>query len=416
MGVRVHAVSDWAESTGICSGDFILRINGNPIRDFLDFQFHSNDDDILSLEYLNRLNKIIRVHYDYMLDGDMGIELEPHDCRECVNDCVFCFVDQMPPDMRPSLNVKDDDYAFSFVFGNFVTLTNLSMQQLERNVEMRLSPMYISVHTTDPILHKKMLRYRLDFDIMQRLRYLNEHGIEMHTQIVVVPGWNDGEVLEKSLSDLLTLENVTTIGVVPVGLTRFRKHLTDLRRVNPDEACKIIETADSFNRTQDFNRIFCSDELYLVAGIDIPDEDFYLDFEQIENGIGMVRTLIENWEAYKEEFLGEFLQGGWQRIALVTGELAYPLIESIAQEITDFGVFAEVIAVKNRFLGESVTVAGLLTGSDIVAQVDGSGYDAILIPSSILNTDGFTLDGFTLEEMEKRINCRIVLLDELMQR
>ncbi len=415
MAVKILTATDWAETAGIRQGDFILKINGNPIRDFLDFQFHADDDDILSVEYLNRDSEILRVHYDYMTDGDMGIELEPHDCRECVNDCVFCFVDQMPPDLRPSLSVKDDDYAFSFVFGNFVSLTNLSMRQIERNVRLRLSPMYISVHTTDPILHRKMLRYRFDFDIMQRLRYLNVNEIEMHTQIVVVPGWNDGEALEKSITDLLSLDHVSTIGIVPVGLTRFREHLPELRRVNHDEARTIIEMADMFNRTQDINRVFCSDELYLLAGFDIPDEEYYIDFEQIENGIGMIRTLTENWKEFGYEYIEDIRQEGWRHIALVTGELAFPLIRSIAKEITNAGISAEAIAVKNRFLGESVTVAGLLTGSDIVAQVDGSRYEAIFFPSSILNTDGFTLDGYSSEELEKKLGCPLVFIDELMQ-
>ncbi len=415
MAVKVAHVSNWAETVGIRSGDSILRINGNAIRDFLDFQFHIDDDDILSLEFLDRNHEIQRVHYDYMVDGDMGIELEQHKCRECVNNCIFCFVDQMPPKSRPSLNVKDDDYAFSFVFGNFVTLTNLSMKQLENNVNMRLSPMYISVHTTDRDLHKKMLRYRQDFDIMQRLSYLNENGIEMHTQIVVVPGWNDGEALERSLRDLLSLELVTSVGVVPVGLTRFRERLPELNRVDSDGARAMIETVDRFNAQQDFNRVFCSDEIYLLAGIDVPDEDYYLDFAQIENGIGMIRTLIENWNAYRDEFIDDFKAQNLSRILFVTGKLAFPFIRHIAEDIASEGIHADAIAVENRYLGECVTVAGLLTYQDITRQVNASGYDAVILPSSILNTDNITLDGHTVDDLERKLGVGVIFIDELMQ-
>ncbi len=416
MAVKVLTTSDWAESAGIRPGDFILKINGNPIRDFLDFQFHSDDDDILSVEYLNQRQEILRVHYDYMVDGDMGIELEPHDCRECVNNCIFCFVDQMPPDSRQSLNVKDDDYAFSFVFGNFITLTNLSREQLERNVRLRLSPMYISVHTTDAVLHRKMLRYKFDFDIMERLRYLNENEIEMHTQIVVVPGWNDGEALRKSLSDLLSLNMVSTIGVVPVGITKYRENLPPIERVDRKGAQSIIDMADAFNSEQTENRVFCSDELYLLAERDIPDEEYYLDFAQIENGIGMIRTVMENWAAYGEEFIEEFVKEGWKRIAMVTGMLSYPLINRIANDVTEAEIQADAIAIRNDYLGDCVTVAGLLTGADITKQIDGSKYDAILLPSSILNTDDITLDGMTIDEMQKKLGCSLVFIDELFQR
>jgi len=254
---------------------------------------------------------------------------EDHKCRECANKCIFCFIDQMPPQQRDTLYVKDDDYAFSFVFGNFLTLTNLTERDYKKIFEQRLSPLYISVHTTRAELHQKMLRYSHKFDIMEKLHLLKENEIDFHTQIVLVPGYNDGAELEKTLADLNSLgESCLSIGIVPVGLTRFRKELNGLRTITSQEAAKLLKTSDKYERS------WCSDEIYLKAGAKIPQEDFYEDYPQLENGIGMVRVFKDNWQDTYSDFY-KFLNTIEKKLVFICGVLAEPVIAELIECIND---------------------------------------------------------------------------------
>ncbi|MDA3814300.1 MAG: DUF512 domain-containing protein, partial [Candidatus Cloacimonetes bacterium] len=341
----------------------IISINGNEINDFLDLQFYTADE-ILEIIYLDSsgFERKLEIHNDW--ETPVGIIPKEHKCRTCANECIFCFVDQMPDNLRKSLYIKDDDFRFSFVFGNFITLTNLSDKDLSRMIEQKLNPLYISVHTTNPVLHRKMLRYKHNFNIREKLQFLSNNGIEFHTQIVVIPEWNDGKELENSLIDLTSPElNTLSVGIVPVGLTKFRNSLTQLSPVKAKQAAHILKLSSVFPRT------YCSDEIYLLANEKIPPENFYDGYPQLENGIGMIRLLLENWKINKHDFISD-IQAGSEKIVFITGKLAYSTISRISDEINKLHPHkTRTIEVLNNAFGENITVAGLLNASDILDQI-----------------------------------------------
>ncbi|MEA2096543.1 MAG: DUF512 domain-containing protein, partial [Candidatus Cloacimonadota bacterium] len=305
-----------ADNSKLNIHDRIISINGNEINDFLDLQFYTADD-ILKIIYLDNLGieHSLEIRQDW--ETPIGIIPQEHKCRTCANNCIFCFIDQMPDNLRKTLYLKDDDFRLSFVFGNFITLTNLSDKDISRMIEQKLNPLYISVHTTNPVLHKKMLRYQHDFNIMEKLEFLSKNEIEFHTQIVVIPGWNDGKELERTLNDLTSPKiNSLSIGIVPVGLTKFRSNLPKLSSVNSKKAVQILKLSSGFPRT------YCSDEIYLLANQKIPLEDYYNGYPQLENGIGMIRLLLENWKLNKNDFISD-IQELSERIIFITAKLAY---------------------------------------------------------------------------------------------
>ena len=401
-----------AAKAGIRTGDRLLRINGEPIDDFLDLQYHSANEN-LSCEIIRAdgQREVIRMRRNW--SRPLGIEPEPHRCRTCMNNCIFCFVDQMRPGARETLNLKDDDPAYSFTFGNFITLTNLGKGDWRRIVTQRRSPLYISVHTTDPALHREMLRYRHAFDITQALHRLDEEGIEMHTQIVVVPGVNDGIHLDKTLADLLALKTVLTVGIVPVGLTRYRDRLPHLDRVDAKLARELLRQAESANVGEPEPRVFCSDEIYLLADEFIPPADHYGDFAQIENGIGMVRMLRENWYDRCDDFISELSDRGGDFV-IVTGELAEPVLQDIANDCNEVlgPDRVRVAPLRNNWLGDLVTVVGLLSASDIRHQLRLREGETAILPSSVFNHDGFTLDDVHRDTLRQEIPFFVV--DELL--
>ena len=388
-------------------GDRIVTINGKNINDFLDLQFYGGDE-YLSIVARDKFGRLKTVGIEQDWETPLGIEPEEHRIRTCANHCIFCFVDQMRPDLRKSLFVKDDDYRFSFVFGSFITLTNFSKADYDKIIEQKLSPLYISVHTTNKELHKKMLRYNIpDFDILERLKFLSENGIEFHTQIVIIPGWNDKEELIKSLNDL-TAPNLNTlsVGIVPVGITKFRKNLDKIERVDKKLAIELIEISDKYRKT------YCSDEIYLLAEKDIPEEDFYDDYPQLENGIGMIRMFLENWEFGKEEFL-EYLSKLKKNIVFVTGALFYGYLKKISDEINKHYKYkTRVVKIRNDYLGESVTVAGLITATDVLNQLKLSKNEIPAFSSNMFNTDDITLDNVSKIDLKKRIGANLLIIDE----
>ncbi|MFC1897943.1 DUF512 domain-containing protein [Candidatus Cloacimonadota bacterium] len=387
-------------------GDRILSINDNEVNDFLDLQYHSSDD-VLQIYVLDNMNnnKMIVIEQDWQTP--LGIEPEAHKCRTCANDCIFCFVDQMRPDFRDTLYIKDDDYRLSFVYGNFITLTNLADKDFGRILEQKISPIYISVHTTNPILHKKMLRYKHDFDIRKRLLELSQNGIELHTQIVVVPGWNDGKELIKTLEDLTSPPiEALSVGIVPVGLTKFRKSLNLIEPVNKSQAEKLLDTASNFPFT------YCSDEIYILAERQIPPEEFYDEYPQLENGIGMLRLFWENWQIHKKQFIKEIKKID-NKLVLITGTLAAGELEKLSAEINKvLPGKTRVQAVTNNFFGESVTVAGLLSAQDIFSQVELAQDEFATLSSCIFNEDSLTLDNVDIEGFKSRFGGQFLLVDE----
>lgn len=406
MAVYIKQVSEnsLASSNGIIPGWILLKINGNNINNFLDLQFYAAEPElIVELQDKKGNQTIIEIENDY--ESNLGIEIRAHSCRTCCNKCVFCFVDQMPPNMRNSLYVKDDDYVFSFVYGNFITLTNLTTTEFERIRNQRISPLYVSVHTTNPALHKKMLRYQLDFNIMEKLQQLAAADIQMHTQVVVIPGWNDGEELQRTLQQLTQLQ-VLSVGIVPVGLTKFRQQLPKIRNLNSKEAQAILQLSKKYPN------VFCSDEIYLLADEKLPNTEFYEDFPQLENGIGMIRLLWDNWQANKQNFLVDINESS-DKLVFITGKLVAPYIQKIVNEINNpFPNKARLKAVANNFFGQTVTVTGLLTATDILQQIELVEDEIAVFSSNLFNPDNYTLDGMSQKELKEKLGGKLLVVDE----
>ena len=408
MAITINEILDGslADKSKLNINDKIISINGNDVNDFLDLQFYTADE-ILEIIYLDVSGKEHKLEIIQDWETPVGIIPQQHKCRTCTNDCIFCFVDQMPDNLRNTLYIKDDDYRFSFVFGNFITLTNLSKKDISRMIEQKLNPIYISVHTTNPVLHKKMLRYKHDFNIMEKLEFFSKNGIEFHTQIVVIPGWNDGKELESTLIDLTSPDlNSLSIGIVPVGLSKFRDSLTQLSPVNSKQAAQILELSSNFPRT------YCSDEIYLMANEKIPPEDFYDDYPQLENGIGMIRLLLENWKLNKNDFISD-IQTIKEKIVFITGKLAYSTILSISDEINEtLPNKTRTVKILNHSFGENVTVAGLLTASDILDQVSLEIDEIPAFSSNLFNEDDITIDGLSIDDLKKQLGGQLLKMDE----
>ena len=395
----------WAEKLGILPADLLLKINDHAINDFLDLQFYAADQK-LKLQLL-RAGEILHFEFEQDWQTPLGLEPAPLKCRLCANNCIFCFVDQMRPDIRHSLYIKDDDYRLSFVFGNFITMTNLTEADFDKIIEQQLSPLYVSVQATNPLLRQKLLRHKHKFDLIEKLQKLSRAGIEFHTQIVVIPGWNDQAELQRSLRDLSDPRlNVLSIGIVPIGLTKYRENLTPLRNVTAAEAKQVLAAA------ADFPKALCSDEFYLLAGTEVPPEEYYGSFDQLENGIGMVRLFWQNWLDNREEFI-EYLQQKSQKYLFICGELSQTIIRKLSQEINQIlPDKTRVAVIKNNFLGPTVTVTGLLAAKDILAQTALSSQEIPVLSRGMFNDDLMTIDNLSLTELSQKFGQAILLIDE----
>lgn len=411
--VSVQARSPAAKA-GIRKGDTLLGINSMPVNDFFDLQYYSNDYQ-LSLELLDpegnaRIATLLR-----QPGRSLGIEPESHTLSRCQNNCVFCFIDQMPPGLRKSLYVKDDDYLYSYVFGNYITLNNLERADLERIIAQRISPLYISVHTTDNALRRKMMRHKGDFDILAALRLLAQNGISYHLQIVCVPGYNCGRQLQKTLADLLDSSLSTlSIGVVPVGLTKFRDALVPLEPFDARLAEETITIIESSRRTSD--TVQAADELYVKAGIPLPDIGYYKDFPQLENGIGMLRLTLQNFQERRKSLIRE-LDKASTSFLMLTSELALITVQSIAEDLNK-GLRRSKVrarAVKNEFFGDQVNVSGLLTATDILGQHDAGPGETIVLPNNVFNHEGLTLDDYSSSRLQGGLNRPVLVVDQYFE-
>jgi len=354
------------------------------------------------------------VSIDKPFDRHLGVELVPDKIRLCKANCDFCFVLQQPKKMRRALYIKDDDYRLSFLHGNFITLTNMKPDDYARVFEQRLSPLYISVHATNDDVRRRHLQAPHARPIMDDLRLLLENGIDVHTQIVVVPGMNDGRVLDKTFSDLAGLfPGVLSIGVVPVGLTKHRKHRPEVLLNTPDQGREILRQVDrarqGFLAAHDDPLVYAADELFLQAGEPIPPADYYLDFAQLENGVGLVRRFLDEFDAEFDQFPESLPHP--RVMTLVTGRSAEPFLRTLAARITNrvANLDVRVLAVDNEFWGTTVTISGLLTGQDISAALRAgrpNGGD-VLLPPDCLNTDGLFLDDQTPKNVAAATGCRV---------
>lgn len=421
MSVKITGVNEGslAHRAHVLPGEILISINKNPIVDVLDYRFYMTDEH-LQLLLCNDAKQLREVSVRKGEYEDLGLEFETYLMDKqmgCRNKCVFCFVDQTPKGMRSSLYFKDDDTRMSFLFGNYTTLTNLKDTDIERIIKMHISPINISVHTTNPELRVEMMGNPSAGEKLRYVKMLTDAGIRVNSQLVLCPGLNDGEELERSIRDLSRLcPNLQSIAVVPVGLTKYRDGLYPLRCFNAEEAQQVVQSTerwgDELAKTNESRIVYASDEFYLLAGLPIPEPEFYGDFDQLDNGVGLIALL-------KQEFRSALMQAGpypeKRKVTLATGTLAFPFLHSFGQQVMEQypSVEVQVIRIVNHFFGETVTVAGLVTGQDLIAQLkDLDLGDALLIPSCMLRheQDRF-LDDVTREEVEKTLNIKLCTVE-----
>lgn len=409
----------YAAKAGIQAGDRLLVVNGNDITDVLDYRYYTTEKKLLlSLERSGQPMEIRVVKKD-MYD-ELGLEFETYlmdKQHACKNGCIFCFIDQNPKGMRESIYFKDDDDRMSFFFGNYVTLTNLTEQEVDRIIKMRISPVNISVHTTNPELRVKMMKNKHAGECLRYLKRFYEGGIAMNCQIVLCKGINDGKELEQSLRDLSAYAPlVESIAVVPTGLTAHREGLYPLEPFLPQDCREVIDLIHRIgeeNREQYGMRLcYASDEWYLTAGLPLPAEDYYEGYPQLENGVGMIRSMdteIRDEIAFLEE--QSFCLQEKRHISLVTGEAAYAFIKKSVEIITEkwYNLTCHVYMAKNLFFGGGVTVAGLLTGSDLLTALrDKPLGDILYIPAVMVRHEGNVfLDDMTVEELSEALQVEI---------
>lgn len=402
----------------IAAGDRLLAINGHEINDVLDYRFYLTDTTVrltLCRDGSEFDVTVRKGEYD-----DIGLEFETplmDKKHSCANGCVFCFIDQLPKGMRKSLYFKDDDDRLSFLHGNYVTLTNLTERDIDRLITMHISPVNVSVHTTNPDLRVKMMKNKNAGRVLDYLPRLADAGIALCTQIVLCKGLNDGEELDRTMRDLAALvPALRSCAIVPVGLTRHREGLYPLELFTPEECAAVIAQVNAFGdaclETYGSRLFYCSDEFYVRAGLKLPDEDFYEDYSQIENGVGMLTSLASEFDfelQYLDELLADF--SAPHTVSLVTGMAAYEHISTLCRRLERAvdGLTVHVYPIKNNFFGETVTVAGLLTGGDVCEQLQEKALgDELLFPAVMLRADEeIFLDDMTPDELSARIGVPV---------
>lgn len=408
------APNSLANRAGLLPKDKVLKVNGHEIHDILEYRYLASDQEVV-LEVLkaNGSTEIITIESDY---EDLGIEFSEaliDEAKSCKNKCIFCFIDQLPKGMRETVYFKDDDTRLSFLQGNYVTLTNVSDEELSRIVSMHISPINISVHTTNPELRVKMLKNPNAAKIFEIMKMLAAHGISMNCQIVLCPDYNDKAELDRTICDLESLyPYVMSCSVVPVGLTKCREGLCNITPFNAYSSLETVRQIEGyqkkFRKKYGINLIYAADEFYINAKLPIPKASEYDGFPQIENGVGLIASMQEEFdEAVKLIKPRKYPRN----VAIATGEIAYDFIKSLADRLTDIcdGLKITVFPVKNEFFGGGVTVSGLITASDILRAVpDASGFDEFFITECMLrNGDDVFLDDISLSELSKRLGVKI---------
>ena len=407
-----------AHRAGVRPGETLAEINGHPIVDVLDYKFYSYDPRLeLTLRRPDGTLRTLRVR---KAEGeDLGLEFETYlmdRARSCANNCIFCFVDQMPPGMRKSLYFKDDDARLSFLMGNYLTLTNLSPREVQRIIDLRISPINVSVHTTDPVLRGEMLKNpRAGEGIAIMERFAQNH-ITMNCQIVSCPGINDGPALDKTLKDLAGMyPAVNSISVVPVGVTKYRQGLYPLKPYTREQAAALVDQVEAFAQRhleeKGTRLVWCSDELYLLAGRALPEEEYFEEFTQLDNGVGMLRLLTEEFARALKLAEAEELEA-IVPFSIATGESAAPFLWGLVDMAREKcgKIEGNVYPIINRFFGETITVAGLVTGGDLVDQLRGKKLgERLLIPANMLRAgERVFLDDVTLDDVERELGVPVI--------
>ena len=421
MSVRISSVKPLSVCAlkGIAAGDELLKINGNDIMDVLDYDFYMTEQNItMTFKCSDGKYKVIKT-----ANTDCGLQFETYlmdKQQHCKNKCIFCFIDQLPKGLRPSLYFKDDDSRLSFLFGNYITLTNISEHEVERIIKMHISPVNISVHTTNPELRVQMMKNKSAGKCLEIIKRFADAGIQMNTQLVLCPRYNDGAELRRSIEDLSELyPAVQSIAAVPVGLTKFRDGLEKLEPYNKKTAGETIdiieEYSQKFRKELGVGLCYPADEFFIKAERELPEEDYYDGYPQLDNGVGLVRSFyndfIDELECCNEKPV-------YKKVTLATGVDFYPYLDALCKKAEEkFNISIQVKKIINNFFGETITVSGLITGIDLYEQLkDMDLGEYLLLPSSMISDytnhtehKNKFLDDMTIEELEERLNTKIIL-------
>ena len=404
-----------AEELGLLPGDKIVSVNDQPLRDIIDLSFAMAEEDIdMLVEHADGEREMLS--FDKDVDEELGAEFTSavfDGIRSCANHCLFCFVDQVAPDMRESLYVKDDDYRLSFLYGNFITMTNMGERDFQRIAAYHLSPLFVSVHTTDMELRAKMLGTPQAAELMGQFDKLDEAGTEYHAQIVLCPGLNDGDILDKTIEDMMARRpHALSLAIVPVGLTRFREGCYPLKPFDKEGAAQVIGQVGEWQKKSRAESgesfVYLADEFYLMAGLPLPEEEEYDGFPQLDNGIGLARSFISEWR----EAEAEDEAAGYDEpfsVEVVCGISIAPIFQELFDTLSVRNLTVRLRPVENFWFGSSVTVSGLLTGADIVAALSReTPFDAVIVPKCAFRAgEDVFLDDMALAALSKFCDCEV---------
>jgi putative radical SAM enzyme (TIGR03279 family) len=416
-GVVVTAVDPFGlgDEAGIETGDRIVKVNGRALVDFIDFQFYTGSEDRVRLNVVKKSGELIELDVEVGEGEVWGLDFEYFSPRQCANDCIFCFCNQNPIGSRESLFFKDEDTRLSFLHGNYTTMSSISKLEMDRIIEQRLTPQYVSVHATDPEVRQYLLGRKRPDDVLAKMRYLAEHDVDLHGQIVLCPGINDGIVLRRTVYDLAELHpRLRSVAIVPVVFTKLHNYHDRLTAVTDEFCRKLIKEVRSWQR--EFRRgfgttfVFLADEFYLRAGAPLPGRSHYGDYPQIEDGVGMVRRFVTDATRTLSranpnlELKAKLLHG-----TVVTGELFYPILSHYVNDVNKrFKTKLKVVSLRNQFFGEEVTVAGLLSGSDVLkARGEIEGEFLIIPEQACLKSGHVFLDDLTIEDLERELHMPV---------
>lgn len=403
-----------AQELDFQAGEKIISINGEKPQDMIDYRYLVCSEDIeIEIEKLNGEIEVYEIEKDF--DEDLGIVFNSavfDRIKPCTNHCIFCFVDQQPEGLRKSLYIKDDDYRLSYLQGTYITLTNLTQKDKERIGKLHLGPLYVSVHTTNPELRANMLRNPKAANILKDLEWLKKADIPIHAQIVLCPGYNDGKELERTFSDLENFSSIIqSVAVVPVGITRFHKN--NLKLITPENALHVIKQIEKFNKKLKKHIAMASDEFFIKADYPIPEKKYYGNFSQLEDGVGALRLLIDDFEKTKKK-LPKAISSP-KELYFAVSQSANKVMKNIISELNKIeNLNCKIIELKNNFFGENVTVAGLITGNDLIEQTKDKNIKNLIIPSIMLRpyTTDF-LDGLTVKDAEKATGSTIFVIKDI---
>jgi putative radical SAM enzyme (TIGR03279 family) len=417
-GVLVTAVDPFAlgDEAGIETGDRIIKINDRELRDFLDFQFYTGSEDRVRLDIVKKSGERVELDVEVGEGEIWGLDFEYFSPRQCANDCLFCFCNQNPKGSRESLFFKDEDTRLSFLHGNYTTMSSISKMELDRIIEQRLSPQYVSVHATDPEVRRHLLGRKRPDDVLAKMQYLAQHGIDLHAQIVLCPTINDGSVLRRTINDLANLyPRLRSVAVVPVVFTALHNYRDKLTAVTDVFSRSLIKEVRpwqrEFHSRLGTNFVFLADEFYLRAGLPLPGRAHYGDYPQIEDGVGMVRRfMIETDRTLKCDLTSDFeIEPGSLHGTVATGELFYPILSRCVNQLNEScKTKINIVGLSNKFFGEEVTVAGLISGGDVLAARHSIEGDFLIVPEqACLKSGDVFLDDLTITDLEEQLQMPV---------